>query len=52
MHVRQYIGSTDADNVAEDEPIDSYTGEPVRQNPAYPETDTSTDSDHDSSSRV
>ncbi len=52
MHVRQYIGSTDADNVAEDEPIDSYTGEPVRQNPSYPETDTSTDSDHDSSSRV
>ena len=50
MHVRHYIGSTDTDNVAEDEPIDSYTGEPVRQNPAYP--DTSTDSDNDTATRA
>lgn len=56
MHVRHYIGSTDVDEVAEDEPIDSYTGEPIRQNPAYPsdypETGPSTDSDHDTTSRV
>lgn len=50
MHVRHYIGSTDADDVAEDEPIDSYTGEPIRQNPSYP--DTSTDSDNDTATRA
>lgn len=46
VHLRQYIGSTDANNVAEDEPIDSYTGEPIRDNPAYPDdypSDSNTD---------
>ena len=37
VHLRQYIGSTDVDDVAEDEPIDSYTGEPIRENPAQPD---------------
>ncbi len=36
VHLRQYIGSTDVERTAEDEPIDSYTGEPIRDNPAYP----------------
>ncbi len=36
VHLRQYIGSTDVDATAEDEPMDSYTGEPIRDNPAYP----------------
>ena len=49
VHLRQYIGSTDA--VAEDEPIDSYTGEPISENPSYPDgypdAETSTDSDTD-----
>ena len=57
MHVRHYIGSTDVELTAEDEPIDSYTGEPVSENPAYPDTSapnagTSTDSDHDNATRA
>lgn len=42
VHLRQYIGSTDVDDVAEDEPIDSYTGEPIAENPAQrnPQSDT------------
>lgn len=36
VHLRHYIGSTDANVVADDDPIDSYTGEPIRDNPAYP----------------
>ena len=56
MHLRQYIGSTDVDDVTEDEPIDSYTGEPIRQNPAYPDSypgdGPSTDSDNDTAPRV
>ncbi len=45
VHLRQYIGSTDVSEVAEDNPIDSYTGEPVRDNPAYPGDYPSPDSD-------
>jgi RNA polymerase sigma-70 factor (ECF subfamily) len=57
MHVRQYIGSTDVDEAAEDEPIDSYTGEPVSENPNYPdtadaETGTPTDSDNENANRA
>ncbi len=52
MHVRHYIGSTDVDNVAEDERIDSYTGEPISQNPAYPETGTPNDSDNEPATRA
>lgn len=48
MHVRHYIGSTDVTDVAEDERIDSYTGEPISDNPAYPDTD----SDHDTANRA
>lgn len=39
VHLRQYIGSTDENAVADDDPIDSYTGEPISENPAYPDTD-------------
>src|SRR5690606_39619945 len=42
VHLRQYIGSTDEDDVAEDDPIDSYTGEPIAENP---DTGPSADSD-------
>ena len=44
VHLRHYIGSTDEDDVAEDEPIDSYTGEPISENPAYPDAAADTDS--------
>ena len=50
VHLRQYIGSTDVDNVAEDQPIDSYTGEPISQNPAQP--DYSNPSDNVTSDRA
>lgn len=36
VHLRQYIGSTDVDDVTEDDPIDSYTGEPISENPTQP----------------
>jgi DNA-directed RNA polymerase specialized sigma24 family protein len=57
MHVRQYIGSTDVDEVAEDEPVDSYTGEPIRENPTQPDTAPAepgapTDSDHENANRA
>lgn len=51
MHVRQYIGSTDEDQTAEDDPIDSYTGEPVSRNPNQPDT-APTDSDNDNVNRA
>lgn len=43
VHLRQYIGSTDVDDVAEDDPIDSYTGEPISENPAHPDPSTEPD---------
>ena len=44
VHLRQYIGSTDEDAVADDDPIDSYTGEPISENPdAAPESDPNPD---------
>ncbi len=49
VHLRQYIGSTDVDDVAEDEPIDSYTGEPISKNPNDPDY---TPSDNDTSDRA
>ena len=56
MHVRHYIGSSDEELTAEDEPIDSYTGEPVSENPAQPNTAsndaTATDTDHDTATRA
>ena len=67
MHVRQYIGSTDENQTAEDDPIDSYTGEPISQNPNQPDTaqpeaprteaartvpGTPTDSDHENVNRA
>ncbi len=45
VHLRQYIGSTDENVVSDDDPIDSYTGEPISENPAYP--DPGSDSDPD-----
>jgi len=42
VHLRQYIGSTDENAVADDDPIDSYTGEPIAENP---DTGPSADSD-------
>ena len=47
VHLRQYIGSTDVDDVAKDDPIDSYTGEPISENPAQPNP-----SDNDTSDRA
>ncbi len=57
VHLRQHIGSTDVDDVAEDDPIDSYTGEPISENPNQPDTgpadtDAATASDHDTDDRV
>ena len=39
VHLRQYIGSTDEDDVTDDDPIDSYTGEPISENPAFPDAE-------------
>ena len=36
VHLRQYIGSTDVNTVAKANPVDSYTGEPISDHPAYP----------------
>jgi RNA polymerase sigma factor (sigma-70 family) len=57
VHVRHYIGSADADELAEDEPIDSYTGEPISENPNYSGPDpsepgTPSDSDHENANRA
>lgn len=45
VHLRQYIGSTDVENVTDDDPIDSYTGEPISENPTQPNYSNPSDND-------